>query len=341
MTLYTLRGLTKVYGGRRVVDIPGLELTANKIYALLGPNGAGKTTLLNMLAFLDAPSGGLIVFRGRPVRFAESDLQPLRRQVVMVDQKPILFSTTVEKNIDFGLRIRGIDRRQRARLIDEALELVGMRKFAAAEAHNLSGGETQRVALARALALSPRVFLCDEPTANVDVENQSIIIDLLERINAEKKMTVVFTTHDRSQAAALADRTLALDNGRLVQAGYDNVFTATVASDIEGPPLLFIGPKLRLPVHSVQHFSSTSSVVKIAVDPKAIDIGEPDREAGADGSDLHEIVLVARENGGIRLVVDAGVQLTVRLEWEAYRRLKPLVGERVSLKMRPGAVRQL
>lgn len=339
MTLYGLIGLTKAYGSRRVVDIRRLELQEGKIYALLGPNGAGKTTLLNMLAFLDAPSSGRLLFRGQPVRFSESGLQPLRRQVVIVDQTPILFSTTVARNIDFGLKIRGIDKAARVRLIDEALEMVGMRAFASAEAHKLSGGETQRVALARAIALSPQVLLCDEPTANVDIENQAIIVDLLGRFNADKKITVIFTTHDRYQAATLADETLALDEGHLAESGNVNLFTATITSSADGPPVLSAGPHLKLPVPSNQPVPSGTSMMKVSIDPASIKVRRLGHGDDSNRSNIFEIVQVIRENGGIRVAVSAGVPLSLILDLEEYRSLKPMVGEQVRIEIPPAAVK--
>lgn len=337
MTLYSLSGLVKSYGSRRVIDIPRLELPEGKIYALLGPNGAGKTTLLNLLAFLDAPSSGRLFFRGQAVNFSESDLQPLRRQVVMVDQNPILFSTTVANNIEFGLKIRGVGKPQRTRLIKESLELVGMSAFAAAEAQKLSGGETQRVALARALALSPRVFLCDEPTANVDIENQAVIVDLLGRINASKKITVLFTTHDRSQASALADKTLVLDNGRLIQSGYDNHFVATVSGRGGTAPSLDIGSNLKLPLPPA-HPDPLPPSLKVVIDPVAIKVVRCMREEESSKAGNYQIIQLSRENGGVRMVVAAGVRLTVRLDAAKYQELRPMIGDMVQLEIPPGAV---
>lgn len=341
MTLYDLINLTKVFGTRRVVDIDRLKLREGQIYALLGPNGAGKTTLLNMLALLDAPSSGQLFYNGQPVHFSESHLQPLRRQVVIVDQTPILFSTTVAQNIDFGLKIRGIDRAARARRIDEALDLVGMRAFATAEAQKLSGGETQRVAFARALALSPRVLLCDEPTANVDHENRAVIVDLLGQINAEKKITVIFATHDRSQATILADQTLVLEAGRLVEFEHDNRFTASLIRSAVGPPSLSVGPDLHLPVPAIQTPSELPSTLKISIDPAAIQVRRLGPDSDRTGPDIFEIIEVTRANGGIRMVVSAGMPLTVILNCEEYRALKPMVGERVALEIPPTAVKMV
>ncbi|MFC1814794.1 energy-coupling factor ABC transporter ATP-binding protein [Thermodesulfobacteriota bacterium] len=223
MTLYTLSQLTKAYKDRTVLDIPLLEIEKGAIYALLGPNGAGKTTLLNILSFLEPPSSGSIQYRSHPVQFSEPGLQALRKEVVMVDQHPILFTNTVYKNLEFGLKVRRIPKKERHWIITEALDLVGMQDFVQAPAHRLSGGETQRVALARALAVMPQVLLCDEPTASVDMENQVIIINILRQINAHKKITILFTTHDRSQVTSLAHHTLFLDRGKLTAEAPENI----------------------------------------------------------------------------------------------------------------------
>ena len=108
MTVYTITQLTKRFGSRTVLNIPNLTIEDGRIYALLGPNGAGKTTLLNILGLLDAPTSGQVHYLGKPVRFNEVQLQVLRKEVVMVDQHPILFSTTVFKNLEFGFKIRRI-----------------------------------------------------------------------------------------------------------------------------------------------------------------------------------------------------------------------------------------
>jgi tungstate transport system ATP-binding protein len=231
--LYHLSQLRKTYHGRTVLDIPFLEIEGGRIYALMGPNGAGKTTLLNILGFLDAPGSGSVRFCSHPVQFTAPALQALRKAVIMVDQHPILFTTTVYKNLEFGLKVRKIAKRDRARTIAESLEMVGMQDFAQAPAHRLSGGETQRVALARAFAVAPKVLLCDEPTANVDEENQAIILRILKQINEQKKITILFTTHDRAQAAALAQQTVFLNRGKITtHAPESNLYHSPISAKL-------------------------------------------------------------------------------------------------------------
>ena len=340
MTVFELNQLSKIYDGRTVLDIPSLKIKENRIYSLLGPNGAGKTTLLNILGFLEPPSGGNIYFRSKPVRFIESELQALRRDVIMVDQFPILFTTTVLKNLEFGLKVRKISKRKRTRMIQEALDLVGMRDFALAQAHKLSGGETQRVALARALALSPQIFLCDEPTSSVDVENQAIILNILKRINQTKRMTIVFTTHDRTQAGTIADQTLVLNQGRLIETGYENIFSAVLDLNSPGETRCVIHPNISLLMAS-QKINTATDTVRVLIDPNQI---HPFRKAGKQFpvNVLHGIVRqVMDENSKIRVIVDSGVRLTLLMTEKTYRHNQIFVGDTIHYYIPPKAIQAI
>ena len=344
--VYRLADVHQVYNQRTVLAIPDLVLEARRVYGLLGPNGAGKSTLLNILAFLSAPTTGTLHFEGRRVRFSERELHQLRRDVVMVEQHPILFTTSVYKNLEFGLKIRKIPRARRERLIDQSLELVGMGAFAEASAHRLSGGETQRVAL----ALKPRVLLCDEPTSSVDVENQAIITNILRQINADQKITIIFTTHDRTQAAELAHDTLLLDHGRLVPARYENIFSGQVTVTSGGRTCCAIHPRINLEMNS-SGAAPVKGNQRIHIDPRGIEpVSNGDRpggdSSGSGGLDkpnnfAGEVRQVMADNGGVRLVVDAGVTFTIKLSPQAYRACGIMVGETLCFRIPPTAVQLL
>ena len=337
MSLFSLVDITRVYDRRKILDIPELEIEENRIHAVLGPNGAGKTTLLNILGFLEAPTSGEILFRSNPVRFIETQLQQLRRLAVLVDQHPILFSTTVYKNLEFGLKIRGIEPGNRLRIIEESLDLVGMRSFIHYPAHQLSGGETQRVALARALALSPEVLLCDEPTSSVDVENQNIIITILRRINETKKISVLFTTHDRSQAARLAHHTIFLNQGRLVPTLYENIFRGVLQTDPSGQPLCVIQDKMHLSLEEDQVIEKRKAV-SVFIDPEKI-AGRKLSEDPAAANELQgRVVQILAENGKVRIVIDAGVWVALLVSKKRYQKLGVMVGETIRLSIPPEAI---
>ena len=337
MSLFSLVDITRVYDRRNILDIPELEIEENRIHALLGPNGAGKTTLLNILGFLEAPTSGEILFRSSPVRFIEAELQQLRRLAVLVDQHPILFSTTVYKNLEFGLKIRGIAPGNRRRIIEETLDLVGMRSFIHYPAHQLSGGETQRVALARALALSPEVLLCDEPTSSVDVENQNIIITILRRINETKRISVLFTTHDRSQAARLAHHTIVLNKGRLVPTMYENIFSGVLQIDPSGQPQYVIQDKIKLPVPEGRIIEKREAV-SVFIDPEKIVPQQPQEDPAAEDKLQGRVVQIIEENGKVRIVVDAGIWIALLISKKRYQKIRIMVGETIGLIIPPEAI---
>ena len=340
MTVYTITRLTKIFGSRTVLNIPNLTIEDRRIYALLGPNGAGKTTLLNILGFLDSPTSGQIHYHSRPVRFTEAQLQVLRKEVVMVDQHPILFSTSVFKNLEFGLKIRKIAKKERERIIEETLDLVDMRSFMRAQAHRLSGGETQRVALARGLALSPKVFLCDEPTSSVDAENQTTIMNILRRINEDKKITVIFTTHDRSRAADLTHHTLVLDNGRLVPTAYENIFSGRLFRNGQHQYRCRIRENISLAFAENQP-EVHNKRVRIFIDPEMIIPTDMAKMHGDSNQTQGRVVQIMSENGKIRMVIDVGFRLTLLISRHDYEKTRPLVGSNIGVYIPPEAIRMV
>ena len=328
MSLYQLEHLTRAYGRRTVLAIDQLEIEAGRMYALLGPNGAGKTTLLNLLAFLDEPTSGSLRFHDKAVGSDRAERLALRRQVVLVDQHPIMFSTSVAANIEFGLKIRKIDRTARQRAVQAALETVGLERYREARAHELSGGETQRLALARALALAPTVLLCDEPTASVDTENQAKIAALLRRINTEQGTTIVFTSHDRLQAASLAERTVVLESGRLATTTYENHYACTL-DETHAPPRLILHGQAAIPLTALPAGLQPGQAGRVAIDPTRIRLrtGDPTDPAECSG----RVVLLMAEGAQIRVTVDIGVLVVVLLDRERYRAQRPAVRDTVSL----------
>ena len=336
---YTLSGVTKAYSGKTVLDIPLLEIEKWGIYALIGPNGSGKTTLLNLLAFLELPTTGEIIYNRKSVRLSRPYLQSLRKTVVMVDQFPILFTTTVQKNMAFGLKLRDVPKKKRDHIITEALDIVGMRSFLKAPAHCLSGGETQRVAIARALSLSPEVFLCDEPTSSVDMENQGVIIDTLKLINMEKKITVIMTTHDRVQAASLCRRTLALDRGKISATAQENRFFGMIKKEAGTSGFLCSirdVVNLSIPPDKV---ADKSGKVQVFIDPEKVEMVSPDRDGPPHNRLNARILRVSEEENRIRIIVDGGIWITVFMSIQDYRKKRPLVGDSIDIRIRPDGIR--
>jgi tungstate transport system ATP-binding protein len=214
--VYSVSDLVFSYDGPVVLEVAHLEILQGEVVALVGPNGAGKTSLLHLLAFLQAPNRGGMLFCGEAV--TRERILSFRRRVGLLLQIPYLFHSTVLENVMWGLRIRHIPRAKCRRMAGEALERVGLSGFERRHARSLSGGETQRVALARALVLEPEVLLLDEPGSHMDRESVLRTEEIVLRLNRDQGTTIVFTTHDQAQAQALGHRVLRLSQGRLASA---------------------------------------------------------------------------------------------------------------------------
>jgi len=218
--VYRLENVSFGYPGARAspfrIEIDALAVRAGEVLALVGPNGAGKTTLLSLLAFLARPAAGRLEFFGAdPWKDGDRDV-PARRDAVLVAHHPYLFKGTVGDNVAVGLKLRGVPEAERRARLRAALSLVELDGWEKRSASALSAGQAQRVALARALTLRPRVLLLDEPTANLDTALGMRMEALLKEIGPGRGTTVVFSTHNFSQASRLADRILYLSEGRRI-----------------------------------------------------------------------------------------------------------------------------
>lgn len=215
-----LRNITKRFASHRALDDVTLTVAAGESVVILGPSGCGKTTLLRLIAGLDVPDGGEVwlgnVQTAGPGR---SLLPPHRRQIGFVFQDLALWPhLTVAGNLQFVLDALKVPRVERSRRINDALSLVRVGGLAARYPHELSGGEQQRVALARALVGSPCLLLLDEPLSSLDAELRAALRAELARLQKTFALTTVYVTHDREDAAVLADRVIEMRAGRIVAA---------------------------------------------------------------------------------------------------------------------------
>ena len=211
------RGLSVRRGSATLVAVDELTLRGGEVHVLLGPNGAGKSTLLRALNGLE-PATGELVFRDVAVRTGRERLA-LRRATAAVFQNPHLLNTTVQANVESGLRLRGVSRNEARRRGAEALDLLGIAHLAGRRPVKLSGGEAHRVSIARALAVDPAVLFLDEPLASLDPPTRRTLIDDLLRIFETSSMAVIWVTHDRDEALAVGDVVTYLEDGSVVQTG--------------------------------------------------------------------------------------------------------------------------
>lgn len=212
-----LKNVTKTYGDKIVLDSINLKINKGEILALLGPNGSGKTTILKIFSLLEPPTNGEVTISGESVN--TKNTERIRMLVTLVFQKTTLFSTSVYNNVSYGLKIRKMPKETCNQAVKKALELVKLEGFENRSASKLSGGEQQRVALARALVLDPTLLLLDEPTANLDPKNASILEEIIAKVNRELKTTIVLATHNMFQAKKLPHRIALISEGKITEIG--------------------------------------------------------------------------------------------------------------------------
>jgi tungstate transport system ATP-binding protein len=219
--VYQLQDVEKQYAGRAVVQVARLEVLPGEVLCLVGPTGAGKSTLLRLLAGLEQPSGGVLLFGDRRLDGQGFPLA-VQRRITMVFQRPLLLKGTVQANVEYGLRLRGVGRPS-ARA-QEVLMRLGLSDLATQHSPTLSGGQTQLVALARALAVEPDVLLLDEPTAHLDPARVALVEEAVEEYQRQRQATAVWATHNLFQARRVGRRVALLLDGRLVEVAPTQTF---------------------------------------------------------------------------------------------------------------------
>jgi len=212
----SIQNLAKRYGDFSALENFSLEIAAGEFIVLLGPSGCGKTTLLSMLGGFIQPSSGQILLNGRDM----THVPPAKRPTATLFQDYALFPhLRLIDNVAFGLRMRGISRRERRQTALDCLEKVGLAGQAQKKPHELSGGQRQRVALARALAVAPEVLLLDEPLGALDLKLRRSLQDELKAMQKQLGTTFIHVTHDQEEALAIADRIVLMNRGRIEDLG--------------------------------------------------------------------------------------------------------------------------
>lgn len=246
--------VTKLFDGRAALDGITARITAGEFVALLGPSGCGKTTLLRLAAGFEAPDGGRISLGGQMLAGQGRFVPPEDRNIGIVFQSYALWPhMSVARNISYPLEVRGIASPERQRRVDEALHLTGLTAYAGRAPAQLSGGQRQRVALARCLVAEPRAVLLDEPLANLDLGLRAAMQEAFAAFHRRTGATMLYVTHDQTEALALADRVAVMQEGRIRQfdtpeALYDrpmDCFVAGFVGDGAVIPLRVAGPLTR------------------------------------------------------------------------------------------------
>lgn len=216
MLSVSLDNVSKSFGKTTAVAGVSLEIIAGELFFLLGPSGCGKTTCLRMVAGFEQPDSGVL-------RFGEKEMTrvpPHKRNAGMVFQNYALWPhMSAKANVEYGLRVRKVDKAERERRVREALEMVRLSGLEDRYPSQMSGGQQQRVALARALVIRPDVLLLDEPLSNLDAQLRLEMRAEIKRLHEQTGTTALYVTHDQEEALSIADRVAVLKDGVLQQVG--------------------------------------------------------------------------------------------------------------------------
>lgn len=329
--MLSARALEHAYGNREVLSVDTLVLERATTTAVVGPNGSGKSTLLRLLAFVERPRRGEITLDGHSVA-AAGDRRRARRRVTLVEQHPYLFPGSVRRNVRYALSLHGARGPAADRRADEVLERLHLHLLAEREARELSAGETQRVALARALALTPDVLLLDEPASAVDRAAVVLLSQVLDEERA-RGTAVCLTSHQVEQAYRWSDRLLALADGRVSPVAPENLFR-TVLPDGTGTKQAAVGPL------TVTLVTDKSGPATLAIPPDEILLSLTPLQSSARNQFRGQVVRISDDGrGGVTLMVDAGVEVAVRITPAALDELGLRLRSSVVLSVKAHAVR--
>ena len=339
MEIYRLEAAGRRYGAREALSGVTLSVDDGSILGIIGQSGAGKTTLLKMLAGLEPPTSGRLIYRGEAVDSKRA--AALRKEATMIFQAALFLRGDVASNVSYGLRLRELPEGEMAARVKDALERVRLPGFEAKNAQKLSGGEQQRVALARALVLDPKALLLDEPTSNLDPANASIISDIIAE-EAGKRLVVV-ATHDYDQVRRLAGRVIQLEGGRLIGEGEtgalfadprfaENIFSGT-SRIVEGVAQVEVGGGV-----TISAAFNREGRVAVRINPEDIILSKQFIETSARNEYRGRIVAVEELGSIIRLKVDAGRVFTVQITRRSLIEMGLNVGSEVYLSFKASSV---
>ena len=345
-----LKAVTKMFDSTVALDNIDLKVEEGEILALLGPNGSGKSTLLKILALLEDPTRGEVYFHN--AKISNQNRERTRMETTMVFQKATLFNTTVYANIAYGLKIREIPKNEIQERVNMALKLVRLEGFQKKHAKKLSGGEQQRVTLARALILNTKLLLLDEPTANLDPKNASIIEEIITSINREHKTTIVIATHNMFQAKRFPHRIALMENGKINEIGkpaevfsklsktlasfaaLENTFTGNAKTATDGTTIVDIGDNTQL-IATGQH----QGQVSLFISPEDIILSKNPFDSSARNMMKGRIVEIQDLDSLVKLKVDVGKLFTVQITKHSFDDMKLNLNAEVYMAFKASSVK--
>ena len=341
MSAVAIRSVKKYYGGVAAIRGVDIAIEDGEFVVLVGPSGCGKSTLLRAVAGLEEVSGGAVEIGGKDV----TRQAPKDRDIAMVFQSYALYPhMTVEDNMGFGLKMRGMGGREIRKRVDEAAKVLNLTDYLGRHPRELSGGQRQRVAMGRAIVRKPQVFLFDEPLSNLDAKLRVDMRTEIKALHQRLKTTSIYVTHDQVEAMTMADRIVVMRDGLVEQIGdplslYDEPANVFVASFIGSPSMNLLEGKLRqspfssrielkggLSVDLACRFNAADDLpVLLGIRPEHLDL------TGASGLLAGEVQVIEPTGAQTQVIVGTPAGVVSALFTERHQILP---GQRISLMPR-------
>ena len=308
------------------LKINGLEIKEHTILALVGANGSGKTTLLNLLSKqIPAPKEQLF--------FKDNDINRMKSAnlagIAYVHQSPYLFRGSVAKNLEIGLRLKGLGSSERKKSLEKYLDILNLRDLLLRDCKEISGGEAQRVAIGRMLVMNMQVLIFDEPFTYMDEKSCVELEELFIKLVKEKQCTIIFSTHDKYRAAAMSDKIIKLDNGQIVQADETNILYGEVNTQSNS----FESQQL-----SIQIPHSVKKGKRIVIDARQIIISRELLDSSMQNSLAATVKKLESDKDEVKVFMDIGDGLMAIITPESKESMNLQPGDSIYASFKTSAV---
>jgi len=335
MNICELENIQKQLGSFNF-SIDSFSLKQGEFYSFIGPNGSGKSTFLDILSTITQVDKGKYTFLGKLVTNQNGNIQNIRKQISYLQQNPYMFSLTVFDNIALGLRFRQTDEKTVKQKVEALMEQLKLSQYANMPANKLSGGEKQRVAIARSLAIDAKLYLFDEVTANIDIENIATVEYLLKQLQSEKKATVVITTHSKRQAYRLTNNVISIINGKITKTMYENIFNGHILNKQDSVKTMKIADNVEIALVTDKIGKAT-----VTIPPEDIIVSKERFVSSAVNTFKGNIIKIENRQDVLKLSIDIGVKINTLITKLSFEKLGLNINSSVFITFKANCVKIL
>lgn len=313
----TLKNVRKRYHPAHfTLHINNLEFRNRNIHVIVGPNGSGKSSLLKLIALLDKPDEGGILFNGKDTFLNHGGRNRLRKSIGFVMQNPYLFNMNVFENVALGLQMRKYPRNEIVSKVKNIVSSLRIQHLAERRVKYLSRGEYQKVAIAQVLVLEPEIILMDEPAANIDAQSTLSIEEAVKNIQKNFNSIIIMTTHSLTQAYRISPEIISIREGRIVDFVHENIFFGEIKDSAGGLQCMNASEGVEI-IFSTEKRGNGY----IAIDPENIIISKDAVKTSARNTFSGKIIKIELLGPNVRVLIDAGVQIYSVITKQSFQEL--------------------